>query len=342
MAEEAVFLKNQWYAVAWDRDVGGKPLGRTICGEKIVFYRKRDRGVVAMEDCCPHRLLPLSKGFVQDDRLVCGYHGLAFADGGRCVHMPSQGTINPNAHIRHYPVAERHRFVWVWIGAAEKADEASIPDLPWCSDPAWAFDGGTYHTLCDYRLVIDNLMDLTHETYVHAGSIGQKELTETPFDTKLVGDRAVISRWAMDVEPPPFWVHNWKSKDRVDRWQICEFSLPSIVTIDVGVARAGTGARDGDRSQGVQGRVIDLITPETETTCWYHWGFARDFEADDQGLTERIREAQGNVFLEDVDVFTEQQKNILARPDKKMMSFNIDSGGVLARRILDKAIAMSS
>lgn len=334
-----MFLRNQWYAVAWDRDIGGKPFGRTVCGEKIVFYRKRDRSLVAMEDCCPHRLFPLSKGRVEDDHLVCGYHGLTFGDGGRCVHMPSQATINPNAHVRPYPVVEKHRFVWVWIGEPEMADPASIPALPWCSDPAWTFDGGTYHTPCDYRLVIDNLMDLTHETYVHSTSIGQKELAEVPFEAKIVGDHAILSRWTLDVEPPPFWVHNFKSKARVDRWQICDYVAPATLTIDVGVAHAGTGAPQGDRSQGISATVINLITPETETSCWYHWGFARNFETEDQGLTARIREAQGGVFMEDVEVFIHQQQNILARPDKKMMSFNIDAGGVLARRLLDRALA---
>ncbi|GLC91239.1 hypothetical protein Tamer19_06470 [Cupriavidus sp. TA19] len=28
--------------------------------------------------------------------------------------------------------------------------------------------------------MIDNLMDLTHETYVHSSSIGQREIDETP------------------------------------------------------------------------------------------------------------------------------------------------------------------
>jgi hypothetical protein len=42
---------------------------------------------------------------------------------------------------------------------------------------------------------------------------------------------------------------------------------PCTVTIDVGVAPVGTGAPEGDRSQGVNGYVLNTITPETETTC---------------------------------------------------------------------------
>ncbi|PLX35923.1 MAG: Rieske (2Fe-2S) protein [Hyphomicrobiales bacterium] len=333
-----MFIQNRWYAVAWDHEIKHAPFGRMICGEKIVFYRKPDRSVVALEDCCPHRLLPLSKGKVEGERLVCGYHGIAFAEGGKCVHMPNQESINPNTDIRAYPVTERYRFVWVWIGDPALADEAKLPNMPWCEDDGWAFDGGTYHIGCDYKLLIDNLMDLTHETYVHPSSIGQEEITETPIETKSDGESVTVSRWMHDIAPPPFWAHNLRSTANCDRWQICRFELPANVFIDVGVALAGTGAPEGDRSQGVSATVVDLMTPETETTTWYHWGFARDFEVKDQGLTLRIKEGQGKIFAEDLDVLEEQQRNIIARPDRKLLTFNIDAGGVRARRIIERVL----
>jgi vanillate monooxygenase len=65
-------------------------------------------------------------------------------------------------------------------GEPALADEALIFDLHWCSDQNWASDGGTYQVRCDYRLLVDNLMDLTHETFVHPTSIGQEEITQAP------------------------------------------------------------------------------------------------------------------------------------------------------------------
>ena len=58
-------------------------------------------------------------------------------------------------------------------GDAAAADPAKIHHLEWADSPEWAYGGGLYHIACDYRLMIDNLMDLTHETYVHSDSIGQ-------------------------------------------------------------------------------------------------------------------------------------------------------------------------
>ena len=164
------FPLNAWYAAAYDVEVKHALLARTVCNQKIVMFRRQDGSLAALEDACWHRLLPLSMGRLDGDELVCGYHGLVFNGDGRCTHMPSQETINPSACVRAFPVVQKHRFVWIWPGDPALADEAKIPDLHWNDDPAWAGDGKLITVKCDYRLVLDNLMDLTHEAFVHGAS----------------------------------------------------------------------------------------------------------------------------------------------------------------------------
>ena len=123
--------------------------------------------------CCRCR-----RASLEGDEVVCGYHGLMYDGDGRCTFMPSQKTINPSARVRSYPVVERHRFVWVWTGDPALADPATVPDLHWNDDPEWAGDGKLIHAECNYKLVVDNLMDLTHETFVHGSSIGQRSIAE--------------------------------------------------------------------------------------------------------------------------------------------------------------------
>jgi vanillate O-demethylase monooxygenase subunit len=72
-------------------------------------------------------------------------------------------------------------------------------------EPRLGYGGGLYHVHCDYRLMIDNLMDLTHETYVHATSIGQPEIEEAAPTTRVEGDSAITSRFMMNIAAPPFW-----------------------------------------------------------------------------------------------------------------------------------------
>ena len=80
------------------------------------------------------------------------------------------------------------------------------------------------------------------------------------------------------------------------------------------------------------------MTPETETSTWYHWGMARNFQIDDRGLTFRIRDGQAAVFAEDLEILEAQQENILRRPDRTLLNLKIDAGGVHARRIIEREV----
>ena len=334
------FVRNSWYALAWDSEVDHEPLARTVCDVPILAYRKLDRSVVAMRDACPHRLLPLSMGLREGDSIRCRYHGLKLGPDGVAEEMPLKADrANPKICAEVFVTAERHRFVWIWVGDRELADPALIPDLWPCSAENWVFDGAHYRVDCDYRLLIDNLMDLTHETYVHMGSIGQPELMEAPIENRVDGDRVFVTRWMPGVDAPPFWRGALKKDGPVDRWQICEFVPPSTVMIDVGVAPVGAGASLENHDQGVRGFVIDVMTPESATSTHYFWGMARNFDIHDTGFTARFKAQQGKVFMEDVEILEAQQRSILANPALSLRAFNIDAGAVRARRIIERLAA---
>ncbi|MDB5545213.1 MAG: Rieske (2Fe-2S) protein [Hyphomicrobiales bacterium] len=333
------FPMNAWYAAAWDVDVKHALLPKTICNKKVVMYRRKDGKVAALEDACWHRLVPLSLGRLENDTVICGYHGLEYNSQGRCTHMPSQETINPSACVRSYPVIEKHRFIWLWMGDPALADPALVPDLHWNEDPAWAGDGKTIHVKCDYRLVLDNLMDLTHETFVHGSSIGDRAVAEAPFQTTYSDKTATVTRWMIDIVPPPFWAGQLaRPGANVDRWQIINFEAPCTIAIDVGVAVTGTGAPEGDRSQGVNGFVLNTVTPETETTCHYFWAFARNYRINEQRITHQTREGVSGIFFEDELVLEAQQRAINDNPGRVFYNINIDSGALWARRLIDRLI----
>jgi vanillate O-demethylase monooxygenase subunit len=133
-----MFIKNCWYVAAWSHEVGANDLlARTIIGVPAVFWRHSDGHVVAFEDRCCHRGAPLSIGRREGDSLRCMYHGMLFDGSGACIDIPCQEKIPPGTRVRSLPVVERNRWIWVWMGAPAQADAASIPELPWLSDPAW-------------------------------------------------------------------------------------------------------------------------------------------------------------------------------------------------------------
>ena len=338
-----MFLRNHWYVACMPAEIDDKPLGRRVCNERIVFYRGAQGQAVALEDWCPHRGAPLSLGTVVEGKLVCGYHGLEMGCDGRTLSMPGQRVASFPA-VRSFPVVERHGFVWLWPGDAARADPALIPDLHWARDPAWAYGGGLYHIDCDYRLMVDNLMDLTHETYVHAGSIGQKEIDETPCTTRVDGDQVITERFMNGIHAPPFWQmalrsHQLPTDQKVDRWQICRFTPPSHVMIEVGVALAGRGGVHAPAEAKVSSLVVDFLTPESDSSMWYFWGMARNFRPEDRALTAQIRDGQGRIFGEDLQVLEQQQRNHQQWPGRRLLKLNIDAGGVHARRIIDLHLA---
>lgn len=114
-------------------------------------------------------------------------------------------------------------------------------------------------------------MDLTHETYAHASSIGQPEIEEAPPKTTVDGDTVTTNRFMHNVMPPPFWAAALRGNglaDNVpcDRRQICHFTQPSHVMIEVGVVHAGKGGYDADPLDKASSIVVDFITAETETS----------------------------------------------------------------------------
>jgi vanillate O-demethylase monooxygenase subunit len=257
--------------------------------------------------------------------------------------MPAQETLNPSASVTSYPVVDKHRFVWVWTGDPALADPDLVPDMHWNLDPEWAGDGKTILAKCDYRLVVDNLMDLTHEAFVHTTSIANEELNEAPFTVAKTERTVTVTKWMHDIEAPPFWANQLKTRfpdyeGRVDRWQIINYEAPSTICIDVGVAKVGTGAPEGDRSQGVNNMILNTMTPETDKTCHYLWANARNYAIDDQKITTMLREGVSGVFFEDELMLEGQQRGIDANPGYDFYNLNIDAGGMWARRLIDRMI----
>jgi phenylpropionate dioxygenase-like ring-hydroxylating dioxygenase large terminal subunit len=336
-----MFLRNYWYVAASDNEIEQRPLGRMILGEPIVFFRTEDGTPVAMEDRCAHRHLPLSMGkLVGDGVLQCHYHGLRFDRTGACVRVPGQDMIPPSARVRTYPVVERYHWLWIWMGDPALADPDKITDFHWFDDPKWGAKSSYLHVQANWQLVVDNLLDLTHLAFVHETTIGNSALVDNAaVKVQRAPNNVVVTRWMIDTPAPPTFMRVGKFTTNVDRWQIIDYVPPAFLRLDVGATPTGTGAPEGKRVNGVTMRNLNAITPETESTSHYFWGQAHDFDVNNKELTQKIFEQIQTAFYEDVAVFTAQQRSITLRPDAPQVDINADTGGIQARRIVDRLLA---
>jgi len=340
MAGNAVFLRNTWYVAAWSHEVGPEALlARTITQVPLLLWRDGSGRVVALEDRCCHRGAPLSRGRREGDRVRCMYHGLLFDASGRCVEIPSQHYIPAAAKVRAYPVAERHKWIWVWMGEADRADESLIPDTHYLDDPAWRGVPGYLHYDANYLLITDNLLDFSHLSYVHETTLGGSANYAGIRPKVTRSARGVrVERWLLDDAPAPFLKKLRAWPGNVDRWNIYDVVLPGVLLMDSGSAPAGTGAPEGRRIDAAEFFGCQAVTPETETTTHYFFQQSHAFALDDPQVTESLTQSVLAGFQEDKDMILAQQRILDLDPQAPMLALRMDTALASFRAMLDKAI----
>jgi vanillate O-demethylase monooxygenase subunit len=235
---------------------------------------------------------------------------------------------------------EQDSFIWVWIGDAGRADRTKIPRAPWLDRPGWTAVDGLEYLPARYGLLIDNLLDLSHETYLHAGYIGTPEVAETPITTEVDDEASVVHvrRRMSDVECPPFYAESTGLTGRIDRRQDIEYHPPCLYLLHSRIAPTGAApGPDGDDSAAFHVEVVYAITPETENSTFDFWAVARDFALEDGGVSDFLRESNRTVVLQDVAALTVLEQVIAGEAEGcQELSINIDTGGLAARRLLKR------
>lgn len=95
--EESLVWRNHFWPIAFVKDLDAAvPRAFTVLSVPLVVWRDSAGEWRALADRCPHRLVPLSEGRVDEHgRLECGYHGWAFEGGGACTGMPHEAADSP-------------------------------------------------------------------------------------------------------------------------------------------------------------------------------------------------------------------------------------------------------
>lgn len=330
------YLKSCWYQAAWSSELGAEaPLARTIADTPLVMFRAPDGTLSALLDRCPHRFAPLSAGKFSQGRVICGYHGLTFDGTGRCVHNP-HGAISAALRVANFPLLERHAAIWVWLGDADKADPARIPDLSYIdATPEVARIFGYMPTLANYELLTDNILDLSHADYLHPETLGGM-MTSAKTRNEARGDEVIVEWEALDCKPPGAFLGPIPPPHRGDIWIQVRWSAPAVMSLATFAAPTGT-----PRSDAATAMTLHNMTPESARSTHYFYCSTRPFLVNDAAFSKILRQTLEQAFSQEDKPMLEKQQARMGTADFWALApvlLPVDVAAVRARRKLAQLI----
>jgi vanillate O-demethylase monooxygenase subunit len=214
-----------------------------------------------------------------------------------------------------------------------------MPDMYWLENDHWCSVHGYLKVGADYRLLNDNLLDLAHESFLHATSIGNShEEAIANFPAKVISDGRVIrvERLMKSIDIPPTFAKLTGSSGKIDRMQCAIHMSPGINVTDVELR-----TYDSEKHRDWGMRVTHLLTPATRTSTHYFIINSRNYERGNVGLNAQLEQIGHRVAGEDKVMLELQQAILDGHPDIPVPRFawSVDEAPVKARRMLDRLIA---
>lgn len=335
-----MFLKNSWYVAGWSKNYDRTLKAETYLGENIVIYRTEAGAPVALENACPHRKLPLSEGNLIGDTVECGYHGLTFDCAGTCVAAPTQqGNIPRRAVVKSYPVVDRYRLLWIWMGEPEKADPDLIFPVENFDNPDWGYtDGGVLDIDCNYLWVCDNLLDPSHVAWVHVTSFAGAGTDDEPLNVEKTDRGVVVSRWIHGQPPSPYYAKIVKFVGDCDRLQHYEMCIPGIglnKSIYTPVGTGGPGNKPTDLT--LINISYNFMTPINEDQTRYFWFQHRNTDPHNEELNKFMNDGARMAFEEDRAVL-EHVHSGMKDADTPYIDLGLDAGAKQFRLMMSRLI----
>jgi phenylpropionate dioxygenase-like ring-hydroxylating dioxygenase large terminal subunit len=333
------YVRNAWYVAGWSSEFDESLKRVVILEQAVVMYRLSDGSVVGLEDQCPHRLLPLSKGKRIGDDIQCGYHGMTFNCEGQCVRVPGQDNVPASAFVTNYAVHEKHNIVFIWMGDFKEAVTDDIFDLPQFHSDQWhAHQGDALHLKSHYLNVAENLVDPAHVSFVHPTTLGNAASENVPVHIDTEGEVLVAWRWIRDAPPIGFFQKFGCFEGNVDRWHYYYLHLPCTAVIDFGSADTDKNLPEESRNEGVRIFALHFITPVNEHYTIDRWMHLRNAAVGDEEASLQMDNMFRVAFNEDKEILEaidEQEQMVQTR---KPIRLAIDKGPTVYRRRINAMI----
>lgn len=329
------FIFDDWYVAAFADEIGRALFARTLLGKKILFYRTEDGTAVAMSDRCAHRSYPLSEGTLEGDTVVCGYHGFRYDADGDCIEVPAMAKCPRSIGVKRYALVESGNLIWIWMGDAESADLAKLPETAFQTSADWVCSKGYLHLAGNYVSLHENLLDLTHLSYIHARSFGTPEYARAPFRAEIGDGHFLVRREVIPTLLPPVWADptGLARVSTAARIATSEFMSPGFHRVTVSFY--DSAVPEAERQVSTI-RTAHLPTPETHRSTHYFIVHGRDFAVGDPDVTSVMHDRLFIAFEEDVEALGKLEHMLAETAPEDMYEISVTTDGpsVAMRRYL--------
>lgn len=329
------YLMKKWYIACFTKDVvRGKAFSRTLLDIDIVFFRNEVDEIAAMENRCVHRFSKLCGGKVENGTIQCPYHGMVYDAEGVCISLPL-GSIPPSAKLRSFLVQEKDGIVWIWPDQ-DKESAGAPPDYDHFRKEGI---GHAYmHFKCNYELMNDNIMDLSHADFLHPQTLGSGAICIVPPEVEQDGDSVTI-RWSSSgKEAPPMNKLLMKEPESpVDEIIWVTWDAPAQLLLKQTIR-----PHDPEAGEEQNTTALHIMTPETASTTHYFTihttgdiPVTDDVKVQLGKMTHQAFFDEDRPMMEAIQVEMGEETDLFAH---KPVLLPHDAGAVRVRRILKNLI----
>lgn len=306
-------LLNDWHPIAKSEDVTQqRVLGARLLGEDLAVWRCG--GVVLVwKDLCMHRGTRLSLGWIDDDRLVCAYHGWTYDRTGRCVRMPAHPEQAPpeKAQVTVYRAREAYGLVWASLGKPTNG----IPPFPeWDNQSYRKIFCGPYDYDASAPRAIENALDVAHFPYVHEGLLGDRQHAEIEDYEVESGPEGLVAKDIRVWQPNP---------DGTGRGATVSYTYRVFRPLTMHFSK-NTSTNNF--------AIFFTVTPvEEKKTIGWMW-IAMDYAKDEPA--EELRAFQDRVTGQDVPIVESQRPELLPLDLQAELHLKSDRASIAYRKWL--------
>lgn len=315
-------LAQHWYPVARIQDISTKPQQVTLLDVNLAAYQTESGEIHLVRDICPHRGVPLSKGWVEGEEIICPYHGLRYNNAGKCTKIPAQPDlekISDRFTLTQFPVILKYGLVWTSL-LNRDINTANLPILDtWDHDSHQAILPPFLDISGSSGRQLEGFIDVAHFAWVHHEAFADRENAVVPKYKTIKTPYGLQTEYISDVSNYPHGLQHLAPEGFL--WKRTFDVYPpfsAVLTVDF--------PRDGIL------KILNACCPISHNKTRLFVPLTRNF--DTTGDLQAVYDFNAQIFEEDQDMVESQKPEDLPLDLTAEAHFEADRSSTMYRRIL--------